>query len=165
MESPPDEAIQEEVNILWQAALAGYNHDTKTSSSPAKLEALRNIKTPEDLAAQIEAMGASFSNFRSKHRQLWSTLKTLITPISIVAQIAITPTSVLDYGVASSAVSGAVVHLLKSGEGVSSAYDWIEQLFQELLEFTDRLTIYTGTRIDVPLQKKIVKILAAILSE
>lgn len=163
MESPRYEVAQDEVKVLWQDALADYESDTKRTLPPATLESLRSIATPEDLATQIEAAGVAFSNFRSKNRLLWSTLKTFIAPVSTLATIAISPASVADYGIVSAAVLGAIVHLVKSGEGVSNAYDWIDQIFQELLEFAERLAIYAKTQIDLPLQRKIAAIFAFIL--
>jgi tetratricopeptide (TPR) repeat protein/GTPase SAR1 family protein len=68
-----------------------------------------------------------------------------------------------DYGTVSSAVLGAVVHLVKACEGVSNAYDWIEQLFRELQDFSDRLGQYAQTRLDPVLRRKMIAILAVIL--
>jgi len=72
---------------------------------------------------------------------------------------------VVDFGSVSSAVLGAVVYLLKACEGVSNAYDWVEQLFRELQDFSERIGLYitTTTTLDAVLRRKIVAILAVIL--
>lgn len=49
---------------------------------------------------------------------------------------------------------------MQACENVSDAYDWIEQVFTELQEFSERLSIYTESRIDDVLKKKMVAILA-----
>jgi len=122
-----------------------------------------SINSPEDLAAYIEESGTAFANFRAKHRRLWSTLENFISPICIMAGIAITPASVADFGGVSSAILGAVAYLVKVCEGVSDAYDWIEQTIQtEMLDFTHRLTHYLGRPQDAVLQAKISKILGII---
>jgi hypothetical protein len=42
---------------------------------------------------------------------------------------------------------------------VSNAYDWVEQIFAELQEFSDRLTQYTKSEMDAILRKKVIAIL------
>jgi hypothetical protein len=42
---------------------------------------------------------------------------------------------------------------------VSNAYDWVEQIFAELQEFSDRLTQYAKSEMDAILRKKVVAIL------
>ena len=46
---------------------------------------------------------------------------------------------------------------------MSDAYGWIEEVFSELQDFSDRLTLYLRSRIDVVLQRKIVAILGFLL--
>ena len=116
------------------------------------------------MVAQIKASDAEFSTFRHKNERLWSALKVFAAPITAIAKIAITPTSTLDFGAASSAVLGAVVHLLKACDGVSNAYDWVEQLFRELEDFSERLAHYADApQLDPVLRRKIVAILAVLL--
>ncbi|KAK4450851.1 hypothetical protein QBC34DRAFT_348375 [Podospora aff. communis PSN243] len=153
----------EELRVLWQDAVAEYHRDTGHALSPATMQALADVKTIEDVAQHIEKSGAAFTKFRQKNERFWSALTTFAAPISAVASIAITPASVADYGTISSAVLGAVVHLVKAGEGVSNAYDWIEQLFRELQDFSDRLGQYVQTKLDPVLRRKMVAILAVIL--
>jgi hypothetical protein len=42
---------------------------------------------------------------------------------------------------------------------VSNAYDWVEQIFAELQEFSDRLTQYAKSEMDAILRKKVIAIL------
>ncbi|KAK0622754.1 hypothetical protein B0T14DRAFT_564176 [Immersiella caudata] len=153
----------EDLGILWQDAVAEYRRDTGHVLSPSAMQPLADIKSIEDVATHIEKSETAFAKFRQKNERLWSALATFVTPISAIANIAITPASVADYGTISSAVLGAVVHLIKAGEGVSNAYDWIEQLFRELQDFSDRLRQYVQTRLDPVMRRKMVAILAVIL--
>jgi hypothetical protein len=42
---------------------------------------------------------------------------------------------------------------------VNNAYDWVEQIFAELQEFSDRLTQYAKSGMDAILRKKVIAIL------
>ncbi|KAK0667570.1 hypothetical protein QBC41DRAFT_395447 [Cercophora samala] len=154
---------QDDISSLWTDALNEYTKETARSLKPERLAALSNISSPEDVAKVIEDSGAEFRRFRSDKPRLWSALKTFVAPVSTIAKIAVTPASVADFGIASSAVLGAAVHLIKACEGVSSAYDWIEQVFRELHDFTERLDQYVNSTIDDALRRKIIAILATIL--
>jgi hypothetical protein len=50
-------------------------------------------------------------------------------------------------------------NFVQSCEQVSNAYDWVEQIFAELQEFSDRLTQYAKSEMDAILRKKVVAIL------
>src|SRR3569833_969740 len=78
-----------------------------------------SINSPEDLAAYIEESGTAFANFRATHRRLWSTLEDFISPICIMAWIAITPASVADFGGVSSTNQKTKTNHDKDSEGVS----------------------------------------------
>lgn len=149
--------------MLWADALNEYTKETARPLGPERLAALSNIFSPEELGKVIEDSGAEFQRFRPDKPRLWSALKTFVAPVSTLARIAVTPVSVADFGVATSAVLGAAVYLIKVCEGVSSAYDWVEQVFRELHDFTERLDQYVNATIDGALRRKIVAILATIL--
>lgn len=53
--------------------------------------------------------------------------------------------------------------VLQAASGVSEAYNWIEQLFAKLDEFTDRLGEYLEGDVRSKLENKIVSIFACIL--
>ncbi|KAH0559932.1 hypothetical protein GP486_003547 [Trichoglossum hirsutum] len=61
-----------------------------------------------------------------------------------------------------STILGAVVFLVKAADGVSEAYDWIEQLFDKLGDFTVRLDEYIKGGISA-LETKVVQILGCLL--
>lgn len=150
-------------SIRRRDALDQYARDTEKSLSIDEILALRKLNSIEDVFKHIQASEAAFRTFRTKNERLWSALTTFAAPITTIANLAITPSSVVDFGSVSSAVLGAVVYLLKACEGVSNAYDWVEQLFRELQDFSERLGLYMETRLDSVLRRKIVAILSVIL--
>ena len=160
MDSSQDDVVREEVVSLWEQAVKDYERETKQLLLDGGIDTFRRITSPEELAEQIEAAGMSFTDFRSRRQLLWTTLCNFIAPIATLASIAVTPASVIDMGVASSAIAGAIVHLLRACEGVSSAYDWVEQIFKELKEFSERLAFYVETKMEPVLQRRVVAILA-----
>jgi len=48
----------------------------------------------------------------------------------------------------------------QSCERVSEAFDWIEQVFHDMREFSERLEVYARRKIDPLLEKQVVGILA-----
>src|SRR6202012_941297 len=77
-------------------------------------------------------------------------------------------------GVASSAISlspfapastifGAVVFVVKAADGVSEAYDWIDQLFDKLGSFTPRVEEYCKGTMSSHLEVKLGQILDCLL--
>jgi hypothetical protein len=116
----PNMATQEsleDLNQLWESALAEYAKDTTGKDKDAiNLDALlspgKSLTSPDELLAQIEASGQSFEDFRSKRGKLWDTLKLFVSPLAAVLKIAITPSSVGEFGIPVSAVLGACLHLV-----------------------------------------------------
>ncbi|GAM84755.1 hypothetical protein ANO11243_027560 [Dothideomycetidae sp. 11243] len=152
-----DDSSEADLNRLWLRAIA------RDGLPSADLDAARDIRTADDLAARIESSDLAFRNFRQRHGQLWSTLAKFVAPISLISKLAGSAANLTDFGTASSVVVGAVVYLIKACEGVSNAYDWIEQVFRgELQEFSDRLALYLKSPLDAALQNKMVAILAVV---
>ena len=48
----------------------------------------------------------------------------------------------------------------QSCERVSEAFDWIEQVFHDMREFSERLEVYSRRKIDPLLKKQVMGILA-----
>ncbi|KAK4220590.1 hypothetical protein QBC38DRAFT_462439 [Podospora fimiseda] len=142
---------------LWKEAVEEYARETRQNPSV-------NVETVTDVVAQIQASEAEFSAFRQKNERLYQALNVFVAPISAIASIAVTPASVVDYGTASSGVLSAVVYLPGACDGVTSAYDWVEQLFRELQDFSERLAQYIeSAQLDPVLRRKIIAILAVLL--
>jgi hypothetical protein len=56
-----------------------------------------------------------------------------------------------------------VVFIIRAEDGVSEAYDWIEQLFDKLGNFSIRLQEYNSEDLSKHLRAKVVQILACVL--
>jgi hypothetical protein len=102
----------------------------------------------------------TFRGWRNRHGPLFGLLRGLVHPVAQLLKVAITPVSTIDIGAPCSAVLGALLYLVKACEGVSDAYDWVEQVFRELQEFAERLDVYAAARLDDTLRRKIVAILS-----
>ncbi|TLD09717.1 hypothetical protein PspLS_11391 [Pyricularia sp. CBS 133598] len=101
--------------------------------------------------------GNSISEIR---HGLWQKPGALVPPLAAVLKIAISPSSVSEAaGMPASAVLGALLHLVKSCQNASEAYDWIKEVFAELQRFSDRLEVLLQRPMDALLKKQVVAIL------
>jgi hypothetical protein len=62
----------------------------------------------------------------------------------VLSNIALSAISLTPFAPAST-ILGAVGFVVKAAKGVSYAYDWIEELFDKLSDFTVRLDEYTNS--------------------
>ncbi|TAQ86604.1 hypothetical protein B7494_g5067 [Chlorociboria aeruginascens] len=154
-------ASAQSLEVLWQQTFAAYEKDTGRKLNHESV--LRTLKTPEDLLKQIESEGQIFLDWRNKHSKLWASLKSLLGPITALGKITRDVAAQSAWAPAP-AVLGSVLYLVKMCEQVSKAYDWIEQIFAELQEFSKRLSHYfSHDNIDAGLKAKAVAILAFML--
>lgn len=152
---------QDDIRALWDSAVAAYEHETGR-----KLKAnstLRETCTIDGLLDLIEHQDSAFSGWRSRHGKLTSRLTLCLKPVTVFGQIAKDALANTPYGPASSAIFGAVIHLIRAAEGVSEAYDWIERALGQLQDLPDRLNLYRQNDIDAVLAKKISAILTCLL--
>lgn len=152
---------QQDIRALWDSAVAAYEKDTQKKL--ATDSTLREITTVDGLIDLIEHQGKTFSGWRSRHAKLASRLTTCLKPVTIFGGIAKETLSNTPYGPASSAIFGAVLHLIAASERVSEAYDWVERALGQLQDFPDRLNLYRQNAIDSALEKKISAILTCLL--
>jgi hypothetical protein len=145
---------------LWEKALHKYFTSTNRTSSEKDL--LKQLKTPDDLQKQLEANHNKFSSFRERHGKLTGRLKATVKPFMALSSVASSAVSLSPFAPAST-ILGAVVFLLKATDGVSEVYDWIEQLFDKLGDFTIRLDEYVNSGISAHLETKVVQILGCLL--
>jgi fungal STAND N-terminal Goodbye domain len=159
----------EDLEALWKDAFAAYEKETDRKLSHDAV--LRRLRSTDDLLEQIESEGRAFQDWRNKHRRLWSSLSAFLAPVAAIGGIALGAASNFP---PAAAVLGSVLYLVRvsvpplqwrsadivqSCEQVVSAYDWVEQIFAELQEFSDRLTQYTKSEMDPALRKKVTAIL------
>ena len=148
--------LDERLNQALESYLAS------TDRGPEDKAVLKKLHSADDLYYQLEASHRKFGDWRNKHSKFFSALSKAVKPfvlVSGVAQCAVSPTPFAP----ASAVLGAVLLLVKAADGVSEAYDWIEQLFDKLSGFTQRLEEYLEGGMNAHLQQRVIAILSCLL--
>jgi Cdc6-like AAA superfamily ATPase len=152
----PNEAFEE----LWEKAVNKYFASTHRTYSEKVL--LKQLKGPDDLQKQLETNHNQFVSFRARHGKLTGTLKKTVQPFIMLSGTASSAISLSPFAPAST-ILGAVVFLVQATNGVSEAYDWIEQLFDKLGDFTARLDEYIKGGVSAHLETKVIQILGCLL--
>lgn len=146
---------------LWTAALAAYREVTQKGGESRGSRNTQSdipvITTIDSLATKIEESSSNFQTFRARHSKVWNKLKLFAGPLA--SAINVLPIGDV-MGVPVGTVIGSCVYLIRSCEEVSNAYDWLEQVFSELHEFSERLEIYYTSQMSPALRKKAIGILA-----
>lgn len=145
---------------LWEQAWEQYIDDTGRSEREQDL--IKQLKSPEDLESQLKINKREFTDFRSKHGKLTERLKKVVKPFTVLSSVASSAISLSPFAPAS-AIFGAVVFVVKAADGVSEAYDWIDELFDKLSDFTVCLDEYCESVVPLKLAKKVVQILGCVL--
>ncbi|TGJ88629.1 hypothetical protein E0Z10_g27 [Xylaria hypoxylon] len=121
-------------------------------------------RTVDQLLELIESRGTNFEAFREKHSRLWSKLQRFAEPVVAVGELTGEVFSSADgFGGPVGSILKGITHLVSAAEHVTSAYDWIETVFAELQNFSDRLRSHTRTTITSAMRRIIIAILAFIL--
>jgi hypothetical protein len=145
---------------LWEKALDKYFTSTKRTSSQKAL--LKQLKSPDDLQKQLETNHNEFSSFRERHGKLTGRLKAAVQPFMALSSVTSSAVQLSPFAPAST-ILGAVVFLVNAAGGVSKAYDWIEELFDKLGDFTVRLDEYINGDISANLKTKVDQVLVCML--
>jgi fungal STAND N-terminal Goodbye domain/NACHT domain len=150
-------------NELWTEAIDSYID--ATNRTPSEQDLLKRLQTPQDLEKELERLHAKFANFRAKHKTLIRRLKYAIQPVSTLSSIALKAQVIPSPFAPAAAIFGAIIFLLKATEDVSDAYNWIDQLFDKLSDFTIRLDEYYNGATALPerLKNKSIQILICLL--
>jgi hypothetical protein len=151
----------EDISDLWEEALDRYEK-LSPKRSRRDQNILLTIKTPEDLDAHITKHEESFKLFRSKHEKLTRRLKACMKPFMALSDMISAAVSASPFAPAST-ILGAVCFVLKAAEGVSEVYDWIEELFDKLRDFTVRLDEYVQLGFSKGFRNKIIDIFGCLL--
>ena len=150
----------QDFSALWVDAVLQY--EKRTQRSLDKESQFREFQSLADLGNALELEGHRFQTFRSERRKLYSALARCIAPMEPVLQAvqkAIGPTP---YAPAS-AVLGAASYLMLACGSVTTAYDGIEELFDQMGDITVRLEYYECGSMESSLQQKMTGILAYFL--
>ncbi|KAA1475015.1 hypothetical protein DENSPDRAFT_932059, partial [Dentipellis sp. KUC8613] len=146
---------------IWTAAIKRYEADTKMSITDTS-HGLAGVLTADQLLEAINDKQMKFKNYRSRGGKIRMVLKPVLAVIGLIVDAA-------SEGVANAfplgaAVFTAVRYLLGAARNVSSRYDSIIDLFSRLQNCLDRCRIYLEGVISADLKKRLVEILACILS-
>lgn len=136
---------------VWKDAFAAYEAETKRKL--AITGSLLDISSVEDLGSHIESSKQSFIEFRGRHRKLWDRLSACLKPISVVGGIVKGCIQVTPFA-PSAPVINAAFYLLLACEKVAESYEFVEDVFAELQEFSDRLMLYSVSDMDAVMIKK-----------
>lgn len=145
---------------IWDEAVTKYI--SATNKTPEDKKFLLSLKSSDDLFEQIEKESTRFSSFRSKKAKFRNVLSKSVRPFLVLSDLATSALSLTPFAPAST-VLGAVVFLVKAAGGVSESYDWIEELFEKLGGFTERLEQYVNARMNRHLRAKVIAILTCLL--
>jgi hypothetical protein len=145
---------------LWSEAVDKYMVDTKRS--PGEKSKILQFHKLDDLVDDIRKESDKFSGFRHKREKFISVVKKIVRPFTVLSDVAATAVSLTPFAPAAT-IFGAVVFLIKAAGGVSDCYDWIEELFDKLGGFTERLDEYFKGGITVHLREKILAVLVCLL--
>ena len=177
---PPDaDESGDQVPALWQVAIEEYLKDTENQRGRLEdVGSLRGIESVEQLAERLQAANQSFKDFRSRHSRLWGTLKQFANPLVAAMRVTGAAAGADTLGLPAAVVLNAAVFLIEECfsesrlirqvadlgyqgcEKVSNAFDWIDQVLTELMEFSERLDVYSRSSMDAVLKKKSIGILS-----
>jgi hypothetical protein len=146
----------------WKTYLQSKDRNSKDKPLHEELKKLTKAHKAEDLAVQLQADHREFSIWREKHSNLTKALKNMMGPFMVLSGIARSAISLSPFAPAS-VVLGAVTFVVKAAGGVSEAYDWIEELFVKLSDFTIRVEEYVQGGMNANLQEKVIDVLSCLL--
>ncbi|KAJ8130790.1 hypothetical protein O1611_g2838 [Lasiodiplodia mahajangana] len=125
---------------------------------------VQDPQTVDQLLELIESRGKQFAAFRENHGRLWSKLQLFAEPVVAVGTLTGEAFSTIDgIGGPVSAILKGITHLVSAAAHVTSAYDWIETVFFELQDASDRLRSHVKTTITSAMRRIIIAIFAFIL--
>lgn len=171
-----DLSARTELEKIWEEALDAYAQTTERPNQKSKnifkkfhtstelLSDLDSPNTPENLQELIQYRKDVFVQWRNpkEHPKLWSNLQTCMRPLSKMGDMVQSALGLTPFAPVST-IFGAVVFLINSAQGVTDAYNYIAQLLAQLSEFSTRMEYYLRCEVDIPLQRKLVEIMATLL--
>jgi len=153
-------ATEQDYKVLWGKAVDQYIDST--SRTPQQQDLLKELESVQDLEAHLEKHREKFAGFRKKHGKLTGRLKKALRPVTVLSNVASSAIGLSPFAPAST-IFGAVLFVVQAASEVSDVYDWIDQLFDKLGDFTVRLDEYCKEGIIPSLGTKVVQILVCLL--
>ncbi|KAM0262176.1 hypothetical protein ACHAQJ_001921 [Trichoderma viride] len=118
------------------------------------------MKSISDLKLQLTTQNDQFNNFREKRQRIFDVIGVALRPIELVGDIVAEGAS--DVFPPAQGIFAAVMYLINAAHDVSSMYDSILELFEQLQDFTSRLDVYLNHALSPALHDKLVTILATL---
>jgi len=154
--------LEAERDEAWNMYIQSTDRNLDGKPLLERLKKLKQLHKAKDLSDQLHADHDEFSTWREKHSKLTHTLKSMVGPFIACSSIASSAISLSPFAPAS-VVLGAVTFLVNAAGGVSDAYNWIEELFVKLGDFTIRLQEYVEGGMNTHLKEKVIDILSCLL--
>ncbi|PTB65785.1 hypothetical protein BBK36DRAFT_1141724 [Trichoderma citrinoviride] len=118
------------------------------------------IKSISDLMQQLTAQNDQFSHFREKRKSIFDAVAVTLRPIELIGDIV--AEGVSEAFAPAQSIFAAVMYLINAAHDVSSMYDSVLELFDQLKDFTSRLDVYLNHKLSPALREKLVTILATL---
>ncbi|KAL7945000.1 hypothetical protein V8C42DRAFT_324282 [Trichoderma barbatum] len=118
------------------------------------------MKSVSDLMLQLIIQNDQFNHFREKRQSIFDAIAVTLRPIELVGDIVAEGAS--EAFPPAQGIFAAVMYLINAAHDVSSMYDSILELFDQLKDFTSRLDVYLNHALSPALRNKLVNILAAL---
>ncbi|CAI6092539.1 unnamed protein product [Clonostachys chloroleuca] len=118
------------------------------------------MKSIDELKAQLVTQNDKFSSFREKRHHIFGALSAMLEPVQVIGEVVGGALSETYPPVQT--VFSAVAYLINAANNVSSMYDKIVELFENLKGFTLRLDLYLQSEMSPALRGHVVSILASL---
>ncbi|KAL7796720.1 hypothetical protein V8C37DRAFT_326652 [Trichoderma ceciliae] len=118
------------------------------------------MKSISDLKLQLTAQNDQFNHFRAKRQNIFDAIAVTLRPIELIGDVV--AEGVSEAFPPAQGIFAAVMYLINAAHDVSSMYDSILELFDQLKDFTSRLDVYLNHALSPALRDKLVTILAAL---
>ncbi|RFU77997.1 hypothetical protein TARUN_4232 [Trichoderma arundinaceum] len=118
------------------------------------------MKSISDLKLQLTAQNDRFTHFREKRQGIFDAIAVTLRPIELIGDIVAEGAS--EAFPPAQGIFAAVMYLINAAHDVSSMYDSILELFDQLKDFTSRLDVYLNHKLSPALRDKLVTILATL---
>ncbi|EPS43344.1 hypothetical protein H072_2611 [Dactylellina haptotyla CBS 200.50] len=149
---------QNQFDELWSAALRRCQLLTGTDLNTTKLPAAGNL---EQFRQEVESSQSKFQEYRETRARLWRSLSAILGPIEVLGGVSAGGVSLVCP--ATPAIMGAISLLFQGAKGVSQAYNYIQELFDDMKAILARLQLHTQKQIPSELHLIFVDMLSCIL--
>jgi fungal STAND N-terminal Goodbye domain len=148
-------------DALWEEALQHYL-TTAGRDRMGIVETLKILHSTTDLEAHLASDQEKFACFRQRRYKFFAILKKTVKPLESISNTSSSFISQTPYAPVS-VVLTVVLYVMKAADDVSRAYDWIEQLLENLQAFSERLEQYVTVGLNEQLKTKVIAILGCLL--